>query len=113
MVARFDKAGTAALDPAARQLLLGLPFSYVEARHRLGLVDDAMAQRLVAARHRLSERLERESPNAVAFYRADAYNAAASLQDNILFGRLAFGQAGAEQVKIGRASCRERVCQYG
>src|SRR3546814_3456816 len=79
-----------------------LPFSYVEARHRLGLVDDAMAQRLVAARHRLSERLERESPNAVAFYRADAYNAAASLQDNILFGRLAFGQAGAEQV-IGDA----------
>src|SRR3546814_5968408 len=45
IVARVDKAGTAALDPAARQLLLGLPFSYVEARHRLGLVDDAMAQR--------------------------------------------------------------------
>src|SRR3546814_11455240 len=67
-------------------LFRSLPFSYVEARHRLGLVDDAMAQRLVAARHRLSERLERESPNAVAFYRADAYNAAASLQDNILFG---------------------------
>src|SRR3546814_8421775 len=32
IVARVDKAGTAALDPAARQLLLGLPFSYVEDR---------------------------------------------------------------------------------
>src|SRR3546814_15992827 len=79
-----------------------------------------MAQRLVAARHRLSERLERESPNAVAFYRADAYNAAASLQDNILFGRLAFGQAGAEQV-IGDALAevlddlrlRENVIEVG
>src|SRR3546814_19884361 len=110
MVARFDKAGTAALDPAARQLLLGLPFSYVEARHRLGLVDDAMAQRLVAARHRLSERLERESPNAVAFYRADAYNAAASLQDKILFGRLR-----SEERRVGKecvSKCRSRWSTY-
>src|SRR3546814_12812599 len=61
-----------------------------------------MAARLVKARHRLAERLQREAPAAVAFYRADAYNAAASLQDNILFGRLAFGRAGAEQI-IGDA----------
>jgi putative ABC transport system ATP-binding protein len=97
IVTRVENAGVAALDGAARHLLLGLPFNYVEARHRLGLIDDAMAERLVAARHRLAERLERDSPDAVAFYRADAYNAAASLQDNILFGRLAFGKAGAEQ----------------
>jgi len=120
IVARVDKAGLGALDPAARQLLIGLPFNYVEARHRLGLIDDAMAARLVQARHRLAERLERESPEAVAFYRADAYNAAASLQDNILFGRLAFGQAGAEQT-IGEAlaevlddlELRETVIEVG
>ena len=102
IVGRVDKAGVAALDETARHLLLGLPFNYVEARHRLGLVDDAMAARLVKARQRLAERLERDSPTAVELYRADAYNAAASLQDNILFGRLAFGQAGAEQI-IGDA----------
>src|SRR3546814_10645911 len=45
IVTRVDKAGIAALDPASRQLLLGLPFNYVEARHRLGLVDDTMAAR--------------------------------------------------------------------
>jgi putative ABC transport system ATP-binding protein len=120
IVTRVDKAGMAALDPAARQLLAGLPFNYVEARHRLGLVDDAMAERLVQARHRLAERLERDSPAAVEFYRADAYNAAASLQDNILFGRLAFGQAGAEQI-IGDAlaevldnlQLREAVIEVG
>ena len=98
IVTRVDNAGIAALDKAARRLLLGLPFNYVEARHRLGLIDDAMAGRLVEARHHLAERLERDWPGAVEFYRADAYNAAASLQDNILFGRLAFGQAGAEQI---------------
>ncbi|HMA15284.1 MAG: ATP-binding cassette domain-containing protein [Bacteroidota bacterium] len=120
IVARVDKSGLDALDAAARQLLLGLPFNYVEARHRLGLVDDAMGRRLVAARHRLAERLEREAPDAVAFYRADAYNAAASLQDNILFGRLAYGQAGAEQI-IGQAlaevldslELRESVIEVG
>jgi len=97
IVNRVDSAGVGALDKAARELLLGLPFNYVEARHRLGLIDDAMAGRLVEARHHLAERLERDWPEAVEFYRDDAYNAAASLQDNILFGRLAFGQAGAEQ----------------
>src|SRR3546814_10700702 len=94
IVTRVDKAGIAALDPASRQLLLGLPFNYVEARHRLGLVDDAMAARLVKARHRLAERLQREAPAAVEIGRAAAYNAAASLQDNILFGRLADRKSG-------------------
>ncbi len=98
IITRVESAGVNALDGAARELLLGLPFNYVEARHRLGLVDDEMAERLVAARHRLAERLEQDLPDAVEFYRGDAYNAAASLQDNILFGRLAFGQAGAEQI---------------
>ncbi|MEO3427883.1 ATP-binding cassette domain-containing protein [Pelagibius sp. CAU 1746] len=98
IVTRVESSGVDALDEAARELLLGLPFNYVEARHRLGLVDGDMAERLVAARQRLAERLERDLPDAVEFYRADAYNAAASLQDNILFGRLAFGQAGAEQI---------------
>ena len=98
IVTRVESAGTGALDKPARKLLLGLPFNYVEARHRLGLIEESMAERLVTARHSLAERLERDAPDAVEFYRADAYNAAASLQDNILFGRLAFGQAGAEQI---------------
>ncbi|NIA71661.1 ATP-binding cassette domain-containing protein [Pelagibius litoralis] len=102
IVTRVDNSGVEALDEAARQLLLGLPFKYVEARHRLGLVDDAMAVRLVDARRRLAERLERDCPGAVEFYGAEAYNAAASLQDNILFGRLAYGQAKAEET-IGEA----------
>jgi len=120
IVTRIDSTGLKSVDAAARQLLLGLPFNYIEARHRLGLIDDAMAARLVAARRSLAERLERDSPDAVAFYRADAYNAAASLQDNILFGRLAFGKAGAEQT-IGAAlsdvldglGLRETVIEVG
>ena len=102
IVNRVDTVGVDSLDAAARQLLLGLPFKYVEARHRLGLVDEAVAGRLVDARRQLAGRLERDCPDAVEFYRADAYNAAASLQDNILFGRVAYGQAQAEET-IGAA----------
>ncbi len=97
IVTRVENSGVEALDKAARQLLRGLPFNYVEARHRLGLVDEAMAGRLIDARVRLAERLKKDCPDAVEFYVADAYNAAASLQDNILFGRLAYGQAKAEE----------------
>jgi ABC-type multidrug transport system fused ATPase/permease subunit len=37
--------------------------------------------------------LPEELQDSVAFFSADAYNAAASLQDNILFGKIAYGQA--------------------
>jgi len=120
IVTRVEASGTASLDEPARELLLGLPFNYVEARHRLGLIDGDTAARLVEARHRLAERLEHEAPDAVEFYREDAYNAAASLQDNILFGRLAYGQAGAEQIigdalaeLLGDLGLRDTVIEVG
>ncbi|MEE8188118.1 MAG: ABC transporter ATP-binding protein, partial [Kiloniellales bacterium] len=75
-----------------------LPFDYVEARHRMGLIDEEAEVKAVAARKRFAELLPETAPGAVAFYRPDAYNAAASLQDNILFGRLAYGQAMAEDI---------------
>ena len=101
LVARADKAGTEALDAAARLSLQRLPFGYIEARHRLGLVDEAIETKVVAARARFSARVPGEAPGAVAFYDPDAYNGAASLQDNILFGRLAHGQAKADEIVGG------------
>lgn len=102
IIARVDKAGIAGLLETERQALLKLPFDYVETRHRLGLVDDEKQAKIVAARRRIAERLAAEDPEAVAFYRSEAYNAAASLQDNILFGRLAYGQARAAET-VGAA----------
>jgi putative ABC transport system ATP-binding protein len=66
----------------------------------LGLVDEPMQQRLLAARRRFAEGLPATLKGAVAFYDPKHYNAAASLQDNILFGRLSYGQAQAQQ-RIG------------
>ena len=102
LVARAEKIGPEALSEAEQLKLRRLPFKYVESRHRLGLIDEARAERILAARRRIAERLERDDPGAVEFYRPDSYNAVASLQDNILFGRLAYGKAHAREI-VGQA----------
>jgi putative ABC transport system ATP-binding protein len=51
----------------------------------------------VAARKSFAESLPEEERAGIAFYDPESYNPAATLQDNILFGRLAFGQARADE----------------
>jgi ABC-type multidrug transport system fused ATPase/permease subunit len=75
-----------------------VPFKLVPARHRLGLVDDDALHRLLAARHAFAEGLPEELKGAVAFFDQDRYNAAASVQDNILFGRLVYGRPQSQRV---------------
>lgn len=101
LLGRIDKTGIEALSPGDQLKLRRLPFKYVEGRHRLGLIDEDQAARIVSARQRIAKLLEESDPGAVEFYRPDSYNAAASLQDNILFGRLAYGRARAEEI-VGR-----------
>ena len=60
-----------------------------------------MEQRLLAARRAFAENLPPELVGAVEFYDEERYNAASTLQDNILFGRLVYGQAQAGE-RIGR-----------
>ncbi len=102
LVSRGEKGGLDSLGEAESQRLLALPFPYIESRHRLGLIDEGLEQRLLKTRARFAERLQESDPDAVEFYDAERYNAAADLQDNILFGRVAYGQAGAEAT-VGRA----------
>ncbi len=77
-----------------RQLIMRLPFLYIEPRHRLSLVDDQIRQRIVAARIRFRNELPAELAGAVEFYNPETFNRAASIQDNILAGRIAYGVAG-------------------
>jgi putative ABC transport system ATP-binding protein len=77
-----------------------LPLRYVEARHRLGLIDAAMEDRLLAARSAFRAGLPDALRGSVEFYDFGRYNSSATLQDNVLFGRLVYGQAQADQ-RIG------------
>jgi ABC-type bacteriocin/lantibiotic exporter with double-glycine peptidase domain len=83
----------AGLRPAQRRQLLSLPFKLIAARHRLDVLDEGLQQRLLEARHAFRRDLPAEAEGQIEFFDRDRYNAAASLQDNILFGKIAYGEA--------------------
>ena len=80
-----------------REHLIGLALRYDESRHRLGLVDDAMQARIVAARTDFARMLPASLKPAIEFFDPNRLCTAASVQDNLLFGRVAGDQAGAEE----------------
>ncbi len=94
---RADPGKLEALAEGDRQKLLSLPFKLVPARHRLGLVEEDLQGKLLAARRVFRQDLPAGLKGAVDFFDPDRYNNAASIQDNILFGKVAYGQAQAEE----------------
>ncbi len=80
-----------------RDRLLELPFKLVVARHRLGLIDEELQHRILSARRRFRERLPPSYAGAVAFFDPERYNPAASVQENVLFGKIVYGQAQAHE----------------
>ena len=93
LIGRVDKDKLASVNEDERRMLMSLPFKLIPARHALGLVDDAMRSRLLEARKAFASGLPDDLKPAVEIFSPDRYNAATTLQDNILFGKLAYGQA--------------------
>jgi ABC-type multidrug transport system ATPase subunit len=93
LIGRIDREKLSSLSEDERRMLMSLPFKLIPARHALGLVDDAMRLRLLEARRSFTRDLPDDLKPAVEFFSSDRYNAATTLQDNILFGKLAYGQA--------------------
>lgn len=85
------------LSEGQRRRLLALTFMLVTERHRLGLIDGGMQERILAARRAFRAELPASLQDAIAFFDSARYNPAATIQDNILFGRLAYGYAYAER----------------
>lgn len=101
LLQRVDKEKLSEARPEDRLRLLSLPFKLIEARHRLGLVDADMRARLLEARRVFAAELPEALKKAIEFFDVDRYNANANLQDNILFGKVAYGQAQAQE-GVGR-----------
>ncbi len=103
VLARIQHQSVVDVSDADRDMVLRLPFVYVEPRHRLGLLDESMMARIVTARQALRQKLPQELAGAIEFYDPEAYNRASSIQDNILFGRIAYGVAGGAEtiLKLG------------
>jgi putative ABC transport system ATP-binding protein len=92
-----QRTGVENASPADQQRLVAITFPYIEARHRLGLIDAELEARLLSARRRFAETLPEEYRGYIEFFDPQRYNAAATVQDNMLFGRLVYGQAQAAQ----------------
>ena len=94
MLPRVEQAGTTAADPVDIARLMAIPFQLIPARHRLGLdlLSAQMEERLLEARHLFAANLPGQYRAAIAFFQDDAFNAAATIQDNILFGKLVYGR---------------------
>ena len=91
LLARTESERAGDLEDADRTMFLSLTFKLVPARHRLGLIDEPMQERLILARRRFSEGLGAgETP--IEFFDSERYNSSVSILDNILFGRLAYGR---------------------
>jgi putative ABC transport system ATP-binding protein len=99
LLGRLQKEG--AIAPEDRARLLALPFRLVPARHRLSLIDDALMARVIEARRIFAKNLPEKLKGAIEFFDERSYNAASSIQDNILFGKLAYGHAHAEE-QVGK-----------
>ncbi|HSK29186.1 MAG TPA: ABC transporter transmembrane domain-containing protein, partial [Candidatus Limnocylindria bacterium] len=98
LVRRAETTGLDRLSADDRRLLLSLPFMLVPARHRLGVFDDEMETRLLKARRIFAADLPEDLRPAVALFDPECYNAAASVQDNILFGRLVYGRPQSQRI---------------
>ena len=98
LVRRVDTVGIDAIEDAERNMLMSLPFRLIPARHRLSLVSDELQSKLLDARQYFAENLPPALRPAVAIFDRSEYNPAASVQDNILFGRLVYGRRQAEQM---------------
>ncbi|MDP6426398.1 MAG: ABC transporter transmembrane domain-containing protein [Rhodospirillales bacterium] len=120
ILARISQGGLDVIADEDRSRLLALPFKLIPARHHIGLVEEDFQDRLLEARREFESGLSDELRQSVEFFDAEGYNAAASIQDNILFGKLASERAqSAERVGVvlaevvGEVNLRNEIISLG
>ena len=93
-ILRKAEFGLDALNVDDGAKLMALPFKLVEAQHHVGLIDETFKQRILAARSAFARDLPHDLRNSVQFFDVNAYNAASSVAENVLFGKIAAAKAG-------------------
>ncbi|MBS9477033.1 ABC transporter transmembrane domain-containing protein [Ancylobacter radicis] len=76
-----------------RDKLVGYALMYVEPQHRLNLIDDQLVARVLRARASFREFLPAADAGEIEFYDPGRLMPAASIRDNLLFGRVRYGKA--------------------
>ena len=104
----FDDA-----SPDERSSIIRLSFSYVEPRHRFGLLTDELMAKIVDARARFHNNMPDELKAVIERYDPERYTAAATLMDNVLFGRVGFTQVdGSDRIRVILREIFDRLDLY-
>ena len=101
ILGRVSKDHLDQLNLEERARLIGLPFLLVPARHRLGIVTEDFQKEILSARKIFLETLPENLKSSIEFYDEKNYISGANIQDNILFGKIAYGEAEAAG-KVGK-----------
>jgi putative ABC transport system ATP-binding protein len=94
---RMEIAGVENLLQPPREQLLSLAFKLIAARDPLDLIDEDMQRRILEARHAFAAGLPEDLRGSVEFFEPGRYNAAASIQENVLFGTIVRGESGGRE----------------
>ena len=95
LLARTSGQSAGEMREEDRLRLRSLPFKLIPARHRLGLLTEEIQAAVLKAREIFAGTLPDELRGEVEFFDPERYNRAATLQDNILFGKVSYGEANA------------------
>ena len=91
LLGEAGERGVDALTAAQRGELARVSFKLCPARHRLDLVTAPLREKVLEARRALMRELGDDNA-AIRFYDATRYNAGMSMQENLLFGKIAYAK---------------------
>ena len=95
LLARSERLGLENMAAEDSDQFLSLPFKIIPARHRLDLITEDIQKRILEARTLFAEEIGAELRDEIEFFEAGYYNRSSSIQDNILFGKIALDKANA------------------
>ena len=97
LLSRADPSRLDSLSAEDKRLLLAPTFKLIPSRHRLGLFTPELMEKVLAARRAFRDHLPAEHVDAIAFFDPAEYNVAITIQENVIFGKIAYGVAQAPQ----------------
>ena len=90
-----------ALSDEERLKLIALPFKLIPTRHRFGFINARVQEKVLAARKDFATSAPGGLRDKIAGFDVDALSDSATVQDNLLFGKIAYGQAHASARIVG------------
>src|SRR5262249_9635478 len=111
LTSRLERAGSETLSPLDQERLITLSLRLIPARHRLGRIDDAVREKVVAARRRFAETLPPAIAEGFAPYHRERYFAGGALLENVLFGKVL--ATSSQAVKKVNAVVEQVIVEHG